>query len=136
VTRAGVEWDARPALPPVTLRGHKVISMATYKELRQQAERLSRQADEALDAARKDSLAQVLSAIKEFGFTAEELGLSKRAFKSEKSKKAKGERSAFTRAAKYRDPVSGITWTGAGRQPKWIVGDKDKYLIMKKDEQE
>lgn len=24
-------------------------------------------------------------------------------------------------AAKYRDPVSGVTWTGRGRLPKWVA---------------
>jgi DNA-binding protein H-NS len=30
---------------------------------------------------------------------------------------------------KYQDPVSGRTWSGHGKRPLWIVGDKEKYLI-------
>ncbi|SAL81581.1 histone family protein nucleoid-structuring protein H-NS [Caballeronia arvi] len=30
---------------------------------------------------------------------------------------------------KYRDPVSGATWSGRGRAPQWIVGqDRDRFL--------
>lgn len=31
--------------------------------------------------------------------------------------------------AKYRDPLSGKTWTGRGRPPAWIAGDKESYRI-------
>jgi H-NS histone family len=30
---------------------------------------------------------------------------------------------------KYRDPASGATWTGMGKQPYWIEGNRDDYLI-------
>lgn len=34
-------------------------------------------------------------------------------------------------APKYRDPVSGVTWTGRGRAPLWIrdAEDRDAFLI-------
>lgn len=31
--------------------------------------------------------------------------------------------------AKYKDPQSGKTWTGRGRPPAWLVGERDKYAI-------
>jgi DNA-binding protein H-NS len=31
--------------------------------------------------------------------------------------------------AKYRDPDTGATWAGRGRTPKWVKGNKKKYLI-------
>lgn len=33
--------------------------------------------------------------------------------------------------AKYRDPITGATWSGRGRSPAWLVGVKDlsSYLI-------
>lgn len=30
---------------------------------------------------------------------------------------------------KYKDPVSGKTWAGRGRLPRWLVGDKEAYKI-------
>lgn len=33
---------------------------------------------------------------------------------------------------KYRDPVSGETWTGQGGTPNWLKGkDRDDFLIVK-----
>jgi DNA-binding protein H-NS len=33
-------------------------------------------------------------------------------------------------AAKYRDPVSGATWSGRGRAPLWLADqDRDKFVI-------
>ena len=33
-------------------------------------------------------------------------------------------------AAKYRDPVTGQTWTGRGKAPKWIDGkDRNQFVI-------
>ena len=35
-------------------------------------------------------------------------------------------------APKYRDPATGLTWTGRGKAPKWINGqDRDAFLIAR-----
>lgn len=31
--------------------------------------------------------------------------------------------------AKYRDPESGKTWSGRGRVPAWLAGEREKYAI-------
>ncbi len=31
--------------------------------------------------------------------------------------------------ARYKDPQSDKTWTGRGRPPAWLVGERDKYAI-------
>ncbi|MGN5476311.1 H-NS histone family protein [Cupriavidus basilensis] len=31
--------------------------------------------------------------------------------------------------AKYMDPVTGKTWTGRGRRPRWLEGREDAYRI-------
>jgi DNA-binding protein H-NS len=93
-------------------------SMATYKELLAQKEALEAQ----MAAARKGELSgavdQVRTLIAEFGLTEDDVfgaGKAKRPSKAEGSKVA----------AKYRDPATGITWTGRGRAPLWIA-DKDR----------
>jgi DNA-binding protein H-NS len=106
--------------------------MATYKELRKQADELTRRAEEALQLARKESLAQTLLAIAEFGFTAVELGFVELPASAGESPSDISVPKT-TRAPKYRDPVSGVTWTGAGHQPKWVIDSKDLYLINKED---
>ncbi|HJP60331.1 MAG TPA: H-NS family nucleoid-associated regulatory protein [Gemmatimonadaceae bacterium] len=42
-----------------------------------------------------------------------------------------GLRTAFARRLpKYRDPVSGATWSGMGREPRWIAGkDRTAFAI-------
>ncbi|AJY06914.1 H-NS histone family protein [Burkholderia sp. SIMBA_043] len=41
-----------------------------------------------------------------------------------------------TLAAKYRNPETGATWSGKGRSPAWIVGDKSNFLINRVDERQ
>jgi DNA-binding protein H-NS len=105
--------------------------MATYKELRLQAEDLSRKADDAEERARAETIVQVVQSIAEFNITAGELGFAE--IKVRGTKKVAPIRvvTKTTRAAKYIDPSTGVTWTGAGRQPKWIVGDKETYLVAR-----
>ena len=33
------------------------------------------------------------------------------------------------RTPKYRDPATGKTWIGLGKRPRWLIGDKEAYLI-------
>ena len=92
--------------------------MATYIEMKQQAERLMREAENV----RKDELAEVISQIKseiaEYGLTAKDLGFSMPA--TIKGRKV---------PAKFKDPVSGKTWSGRGRTPLWINGNVQQYAI-------
>ncbi len=40
-----------------------------------------------------------------------------------------GTKSRVVLPAKYKDPQSGKTWSGRGRPPAWLVGERDKYAI-------
>ncbi|MDB5859434.1 MAG: stpA [Ramlibacter sp.] len=89
--------------------------MATYLELKEQAERLLAQAEEM----REQEIAQAIADIKEkmrlYGLTAEDLGLGR----------AGGGRAPRGKAAaapiKYRGP-NGETWSGGrGRKPQWVT---------------
>lgn len=93
--------------------------MPTYAELKAQIQELEKQAE----AARQRELAEARSKIQELmqahGITAADLG------------RIKGE--SKPRGAvpvKYKDPVSGKTWTGRGRTPSWLEGrNKADFLI-------
>lgn len=93
--------------------------MATYRELKNQAEKLLVQAEEA----RKKELAAAIDDIKarmdEYGITLRDLG-GRGAIA--------GTRSTSTRrrpaAVKYRDKA-GNTWTGRGRTPRWLQAHLD-----------
>ncbi|MBF5007584.1 H-NS histone family protein [Diaphorobacter caeni] len=91
--------------------------MTTYKELLAQKQALDQQIAEAKKSESKAALATVHSLIAEFGFTAQQVFPWKPA--------------GVKAAAKYRDPVSGASWSGRGKPPKWIAGkDRAEFEIQ------
>lgn len=98
--------------------------MATYQELKAQAEALLKQAEVARRAEIASVVADIQSRMKEFGITLDDLRGG--------AKKTKV-RAAV--AAKYRNPATGESWSGRGRSPKWLVEElakgrsKEAFLI-------
>ena len=86
--------------------------MATYLELKAQAESLLQQAEQA----RKQEIAEVVAEIKkkmaEYGITVSDLGLPSG---GKKARKGSGGASVI----RYKGP-NGETWSGMGRQPQWL----------------
>lgn len=86
--------------------------MASYLELKAQAEKLLQQAEEV----RKQEVAAVVAEIKgkiaQYGITAKDLGFAGGA---SAGKKAASEGAA----AKFKGP-NGELWSGMGRQPQWL----------------
>jgi DNA-binding protein H-NS len=89
---------------------------AKIADLQAQAEVVKREEkQQAIDAAR----AMIVS----YGITAKDLGL-------DKVKAKAGPKTGGKIPAKYRDPLSGATWSGRGKTPKWINGaDRSQYAI-------
>ncbi|WP_326941981.1 H-NS histone family protein [Actimicrobium sp. GrIS 1.19] len=95
--------------------------MPTYKELTVQIETLQKQAAQARQTEIADAIADIKGKMKDYGITLADLGLAG----AKKSGKAKE-----PVAAKYRDSVSGSTWSGRGKPPRWIAGkDRAEFLI-------
>jgi DNA-binding protein H-NS len=99
-------------------------TMATYKELKAQAEALLQQAEAARRAEIAAVVAEIQARMKEFGITLADLkGGAKKA-------KARG-----AVAAKYRNPATGESWSGRGRAPRWLADalakgrTKDEFLV-------
>lgn len=94
--------------------------MSTYREELEQIKKLQAEAEKL----RGKEIAAVVKDIKktmtEYGITPADLG-----FKS--SRRGKGK----SVAPKYRDPVTGKTWSGRGIAPKWLGKDRDKFLIRR-----
>lgn len=95
----------------------------TYKELLQQREAL----EQAIATARKNEISNALAKVRELvaehGLTAQDIFPSRGA-------KAASSKAVSKVAAKYRDPVTGQTWTGRGKAPKWIEGrDRSPFVI-------
>ena len=99
--------------------------MATYKELKAQAEVLLQQAEAARRAEIAAVVAEIQARMKEFGITLADLGGGKKT-------KSRG-----AVAAKYRNPLTGDTWSGRGRAPKWLADElakgrsRDEFLVGK-----
>jgi len=98
--------------------------MATYKELKAQAEVLLQQAETARRAEIAAVVAEIQARMKEYGITLVDLKGG--------AKKAKS-RGAV--AAKYRNPATGESWSGRGRAPRWLADElaegraKDEFLV-------
>ena len=88
--------------------------LAQQAELEQKIATLKRQ-------AREQALAEARKLIALYAFSPSELGLGKAAKQSEQRRKA---------TPKYRDPVTGATWSGRGRAPTWIAQkERSAFLI-------
>ena len=98
--------------------------MATYQELKAQAEALLKQAEAARRAEIASVVAEIQARMKEYGISIDDLKGG--------AKKAKP-RGAV--AAKYYNPSTGDSWSGRGRAPKWLAEEmakgksKDSFLI-------
>jgi DNA-binding protein H-NS len=88
-------------------------------EYRRERANLEKQIAETKKLEQATAVAQIRSIMNEFGIEPGDLSSAK---KSSKTKKM------GTVAVKYRG-ANGETWTGRGRQPKWIGDDREKYLI-------
>lgn len=96
--------------------------MSTYKELLAQREALDNQIDQARQSELSDAVASVKKLIEDFGLTQADIFGSAR--------KTRTPVAGRKVAAKYRNPETNETWTGRGRQPKWIQGKNVKdYAI-------
>ena len=95
--------------------------MKSYKDLTAQIEALQKEAAQARHAELTGAIADIKAKMQEYGITVADLGISS----TKKNAKLK-----TPVAAKYHDPVTGSTWSGRGKPPKWIAGkDRGQYLI-------
>lgn len=96
--------------------------MSKLKDLIAQKEALEQQIAEVQQTELAEAISQVKAIVDEFDLTPDQV------FPKGKAG-AKGTEKAKA-PAKYKDPVSGKTWTGHGMQPKWLVGkDRSEFSI-------
>jgi DNA-binding protein H-NS len=115
--------------------------MLNYVKLQAQIEKLQKEAASVKKRELAETISNIKKAIQIFGLTAADLGLSatgsvKPGRKPIKARVADARTTAGKRrgrpakkagadkrsivAPKYRDSATGITWTGRGKQPKWL----------------
>jgi DNA-binding protein H-NS len=107
-------------------------SMKTYSDVKAAIDKLQARAEELRQAEKAGVVSRIREAISVYGITAAELGLAGGGARSAaRSSVAAPAPKGQVGVAKYRDPVSGKTWTGRGKPPLWIVGakDRDAFLI-------
>lgn len=121
--------------------------MPSYLQIQAQIEKLQKEAETLRKRELAETIANIKKAISAFGLTAEDLGLAgsavRRGRKSVKKtpaakrrgrpskSAAKGSKKAARKsgkldkrsvvAPKYRDAATGATWTGRGKQPRWLT---------------
>ena len=88
--------------------------MATYLELKEQAEKLLAEAERMREQEIADAIADIKRKIDLYGLTAADLGFAKGGLGNSRPKSAKS-------PVKYRGP-NGETWSGGrGRKPQWVA---------------
>lgn len=93
------------------------MSTKTYKELIAQRTALEAQIETARKQELIDVVAQIRGLIQDYGLTADDIFAARRT-------------STISVAPKFRDPETGKTWTGRGKEPTWIKGkDRNQYAI-------
>jgi DNA-binding protein H-NS len=97
--------------------------MSSLKDLLSQIETLQNQVTEVRQREVGEAIAKVRAIAAEYQLTASDV------FPSGKVRSLAKKTGKV--AAKYRDPISGNTWSGRGLAPKWLAGkNKDDYLIV------
>ena len=95
--------------------------MSNIAELIAQKEQIEQQIKELRKNQRQEAIAKACAIITEFDLSIGEVF-------TKGAKVAAGTRRKA--APKYRDPLSGKTWTGRGRPPRWLDGkDASEFLI-------
>lgn len=114
--------------------------MASYIELKRQAEQLLREAEAARKAEIAAAVADIRAKMSTYGISFEDLGGLSRPARGRKAKSAASARGAKLPklvkspknkiktgkarkpvAPKYRNDATGETWTGRGKSPKWLA---------------
>ncbi|SAK45214.1 histone family protein nucleoid-structuring protein H-NS [Caballeronia pedi] len=113
--------------------------MATLAQLESQIQKLQRRADALRERKSAEVIARIREMMEEFGLTIADLakaglGAEKKRGRPAGSRNVSGSKKGAAKSKlppKYRDPVSGATWSGHARPPAWIknVLDRSVYLI-------
>ena len=98
------------------------MSDKSYRELLEERAKLDAQIDAVREREKSSAIQQARELVREYGLQVSDVFSGGSNRKSNKGQKV---------APKYRDPATGMPWTGRGRAPVWIVGDdRSKYLIQ------
>lgn len=89
--------------------------MATIEELQAQRAALTKQIEAIRSEARSQAVLEIKQLLEEHGLTVSDVVIA--STKNPGAAKVAGRKVA----PKFRDPVTGQTWSGRGLKPKWMV---------------
>lgn len=113
------EQAEAPAAPVVASTSG---SGKSVEELTAEREKLDAEIKQKQDAEKASVIAQIKQVAETYGVTADELVEAMGGLKSKrKGVKAK---------PKYRDPATGVIWSGRGKEPAWIKGKKREDFLI------
>lgn len=99
--------------------------MSKIQDIQAQIATLQAQLEQVRQAETQGAIDKVRALVQEFNLSEKDI------FGASKQKKPASKRGEV--AAKYKDPVSGKTWSGRGLTPKWLAGaNKADFEIKSK----
>lgn len=106
-----------------TLLNNMSKIMATINELLAQKAALEKQINELLRHEKTMAISNALALIEKYNLKQNDL------FKKRGNSAPKDGRSSVK--IKYRDPISGETWSGRGKEPSWIINqDRNQFKVL------
>lgn len=100
----------------------------TVEELTAERERLDAEIKTKRDAQKASVIAQIKTVVDTYSIPVDELVEALGGLKSK--------RKGIKAKQKFRDPASGATWSGRGKEPAWIKGqNRDDFLIPEDDQE-
>ena len=94
----------------------------SVEELQAERQKLDDEIKAKVDAQKASVIAQIKTVADTYGITADELVEAMGGLKSK--------RKSVPAKPKYRDPATGVIWSGRGKEPAWIKGqDRTKFAI-------
>ena len=100
----------------------------SVEELQAEREKLDAEIKSKQDAQKASVIAQIKAVVDTYSIPVDELVEALGGLKSK--------RKGIKAKQKFRDPASGVTWSGRGKEPAWIKGQNRNDFLIPEDEQE
>ena len=100
----------------------------SVEELQAEREKLDAEIKAKQDAQKASIIAQIKTVVDTYSIPVDELVEALGGLKSK--------RKGIKAKQKFRDPASGATWSGRGKEPAWIKGQNRDDFLIPEDEQE
>lgn len=117
--------------PEIEIEAQDAISdpdTKSVEELQAEREKLDAEIKAKLDAQKASVIAQIKTVVETYSIPVDELVEALGGLKSK--------RKGIKTKQKFRDPASGATWSGRGKEPAWIKGQNRDDFLIPEDEQE